>query len=152
MLRTFPSRRFGILLTSAIVFLLTAGVLARATQTFTVPNAATYSISLVSGAYSSPITPVTNQSVFVMGSVNTVGDRGISMAVLLHIPSGFIEWTGLESPSGSAITNGFNSLRDTHILYLDYDHLVDLRVASTDTVYVHNASSVVQTGDLKFIW
>jgi hypothetical protein len=29
----------------------------------------------------------------------------------------------------------------THIVYLDYSHLVDLQVASTDTFLIHNANT-----------
>jgi hypothetical protein len=95
---------------------------------------------------------VTNQAVFIIGAQTTLGYRGVAMATILHIQSSFIEWVGLESTSGAAITQGFSGAAGTHILYLDFDHLVDVQVASPDTILIHNANSVTQTGNLKLIW
>jgi hypothetical protein len=145
-------RRYGSLLLATAVTVLTLAVVAKASQTITVPNAVTYSYSLASGANSSPITPVTNQSVLMIGSQTSPGYRGVAMGTLLHVPSSFIEWVGLESTSGAAITQGFSASPGTHILYLDFAHLVDVQVASADTIRIHNANSITQTGDLKLIW
>ena len=134
------------------VVMLTLSIVAKASQTITIPNAATFTYSLAAGANSGPITPVTNQAVFMMGTQTTVGYRGVAMATLLHVPSSFIEWTGLESTSGSAITEGFSATAGTHILYLDFSHLVDVQVASPDTIQIHNGNSVTQTGNLTLIW
>lgn len=87
-----------------------------------------------------------------MGCQTTIGYRGIGSVTLLHVPSSFIEWVGLESPAGAAITQGFSGTAGTHILYLDYSHLVDVRVAGPDTILIHNGNSITQTGDLKLIW
>ena len=148
----FNTRRYASLSLAAIVAMLTVAVVANASQSLTVPNAATFSYNLAAGTNSSAITPASNQSVLVIGSQTTVGYRGVAMATLLHVPSSFIEWVGLESPSSAAITSGFSAAPGTHILYLDFEHLVDVQVAGTDTILIHNANSVSQTGDLKLIW
>ncbi len=150
--RKLNLQRLGILLTGVMVCVLAASVVAKATQTLTIPNAAFYTYNLAPGANSSPITPVPNQAVLMIGSQTTAGYRGVAMATILRIPSGFIEWTGVESPSSAAITSGFSGSPGTHILYLDFSHLVDVQVASTDTIYIHNANSVTQTGTLELIW
>ena len=149
---TSKARRYGVLWAATIVFVLAASVMARATQSLTVPNAATYTYNLASGAYSSPITPVSNQAVLMMGSQTTAGTRGVAMATILHIPGNFIEWVGLESTDGSAITQGYSGSAGTHILYLDFGHLVDVQVAGTDTIRVYNGAAHTQTGNLELIW
>lgn len=149
---TSKLRRFGILLAATTICLLAASVVGKAAQTFTVPNAAFYSYNLAAGANSSPITPVSNQAVLMMGSQTTAGFRGVAMATILHIPANFIEWTGLESTNGSAITQGWSGVAGTHILYLDFSHQVDVQVAGTDTILIHNGATSARTGTLELIW
>jgi hypothetical protein len=146
------ARRFAIVFTAGTVALLSLGVVSKAVQTIEVPNQVDYGYTLAGGANSAAITPITNQAVFVMGCQTTIGYRGIGSVTLLHVPSSFIEWVGLESPAGAAITQGFSGTAGTHILYLDYSHLVDVRVAGPDTILIHNGNSITQTGDLKLIW
>ena len=145
-------QRYGILLAGVVVCVLAASVVAKATQTLTVPNAAFYTYNLAAGANSSPITPVPNQAVLMIGSQTAVGYRGVAMATILRVPSSFIEWTGVESPSAAAVTSGFAAAPGAHVLYLDFSHLVDVQVASADTIYIHNGNSVTQTGTLELIW
>ena len=153
MKENLKTRRFGSLSLAALVATLTVAVVANASQSLTVPNAATFTYNLAVGANSSAITPASNQSVLMIGSQTTIGYRGVAMATLLHVPSSFIEWVGLESPSNAAITQGFSASPGTHILYLDFSHLVDVEVASPDTILIHNANpSSAETGDLKLIW
>ena len=71
---------------------------------------------------------------------------------LQHIPSDFIEWVGLESPSNAAITSGASATLGVHIVYIDLGHLVDIQVASADTIRVHNGSAATQTGNVTLIW
>lgn len=146
------SRRFGTLLAAGGILVVTAAVLTHATQTFSVPNAATFTYNLAAGANSAPITPVANQAVFIIGTQTAVGYRGVASATILHIPASFIEWVGLESTYGAAITSGYNSIAGTHILYLDFSHQVDVQVAGPDTIWIHNGSGAVRTGNLKLIW
>jgi hypothetical protein len=145
-------QRCGSLLLALVVATLTVAIMAKASQTVTVPNAATFTYNLAAGANSAPITPASNQAVFVMGTQTTIGYRGVAMATLLHIPAGFIEWVGLESPNGSAITQGFGGNAGVHIMYLDFSHQVEVQVASPDTIMIHNGAAQARTGNLELIW
>jgi hypothetical protein len=140
------------LLSAVLVALLTTAVVTHATQVITVPNAASVSYSLAAGANSAAITPAANTPVFVMGCQLALGFRGVSQVTLLHIPGNFLEWVGLESTAGAAITQGFSATAGTHILFLDFSHQVDIRVSSADTFVVHNGSSGARNGVLKLIW
>ena len=145
-------RRYAGTFLAVVVATLTLAIVGRAAQTLSVPNASVISFTLAPGANSAPITPVTNQAVFLIGTQTGAGYRGVAMATILHVPSSFIEWVGLESTSGAAITEGFNSTPGTHILYLDLSHLVDVQVASADTIWIHNANTITMTGNVKLIW
>jgi len=137
---------------AAVVTVITCVVVVNATQTITTPNAAFVTYSLAAGANSAPMTPIASRGVFVIGVNTTVGYRGVGQVSLLHIPGSFIEWTGLESTAGSAITQGYSGTAGTHILYLDYSHTVDIEVDSPDTIRIHNGGSVAHTGNVTFIW
>jgi hypothetical protein len=145
-------RRYGILAAAALICVLAGSVVANAFQTLTVPNAAFYTYNLAPGAYSAAITPPTNVPVLMMGTQTTVGYRGVAMATIMHIPASFMEWVGLESTTGAAITQGYSGSLGAHILYLDFSHSVDVQVASVDTIWVHNGSSITMTGTLELIW
>lgn len=146
--------RFGSLILAAVVAILTLSVVGHATQVITTPNAAFFSYSLAAGANSAPVTPVANQSVLVMGTQTTTGFRGIGQVALLHVPSNFLEWVGLESPSRSTstITSGFSGAAGTHIVFLDFGHQVDIQVNTVDTFRVHNGSPGTMTGNVTLIW
>lgn len=131
---------------------LTAAVVGKAAQTATVPNSAFYKYDLQAGQATAPISLVANQAVMVIGTQLTLGYRGVASATLLRVPSSFIEWVGLESTNGSAITQGFSGSSGVHILYLDYSHQVDLQVANPDQVMVVNGATAERTGNLTFIW
>lgn len=116
------------------------------------PNKTVFNYSLAPGA-DKLITPVVaNKPVLVMGVCTSLGVRGVGQVSLLHIPSSFLEWTGLESPFGASITNGFSGTVGTHIVYIDYSHQVDIQVASPDTIRVHNGSGAVRTGNVTLVW
>jgi hypothetical protein len=145
-------RRYVTLSLAFAVATLTVAIAGKAAQTVSVPNAANFTYNLAAGAYSAAITPASNQAVLMIGSQTALGYRGVGMATLLHVPSSFLEWTGVESPYNAAITSGFSGTPGTHILYLDYSHLVDVEVASTDTIYIHNTNTIAMTGNLELIW
>src|SRR5207247_7237905 len=126
--------RPGVILMATVVAVITSIVVANATQTITAPNAAFITYNLAANTSSAPITPATNRSMLVMGCCTTLGDRGVGQVSLLHIPSSFIEWVGLESTAGAAITQGFSGSAGTHIVYIGFSHQVDIRVASADTL------------------
>jgi hypothetical protein len=146
--------RPGAILLATVVVIITSMVAANATQSITTPNAAFISYSLAAGANSAAITPVTNKSVLVMGC-NTSTNPGVGQVSLLHLPSTGISWAGLESGTGSTTTTttaGFASAAGTHIVNIDGHHLVDIQVASADTIRVHNSNSTTQVGSVTLVW
>jgi hypothetical protein len=147
--------RPGVILMATVVVVITSMVAANATQSITAPNAAFISYSLAAGANSAAITPVTNKSVLVMGCNTSTNPAGGGQVSLLHLPSAGISWAGLESGTGSTTTTttaGFASAAGTHIVYIDGHHLVDIQVASADTIRVHNSNSTTQVGSVTLIW
>jgi hypothetical protein len=155
------ARRFGSLVLTALVAILTLSVMVHATQVITTPNAAFFSYTLTAGANSAPITPVANQSVLVIGTETAADDcsqPSVGQVSLLRsvISSTFavpaLVWTGLESHSPAAITSGASSTAGTHILYIDSGHRVDLQVNSASTFKVHNGSCGTMTGNITLIW
>jgi hypothetical protein len=156
-------RRFAALLIACLIATLTLSVVVRATQVITTPNAAFFTYSLANGASSAPITPVVGQAVLVMGTQTAFGFRGVGHVTMLHIGGSeptphFLEWTGLSSPAspgvtgGATIEDGFNSAAGTHILWIDWFHMVDLQVNTADSFVVHNASGKTATGNVTMIW
>lgn len=145
-------RRYAVLSLAFVVAALALGIFGKAAQTVTVPNAVNITYNLAPSANSSAITPASNQAVLMIGSQTAAGYRGVASATILHVPSNFIEWVGLESPSGAAITQGFDNTAGAHILYLDFSHTVDVQVASADTIRIHNGNTTTMTGNLELIW
>lgn len=137
---------------AGVVAMLTCAVVAPAIQTFSTPNAASFSYALAAGGISGSYTPVASQPVFVMGTQLEVGYRGVGQVTLLRIAGNFLEWVGLESTSGAAITQGFSSAIGTHIVYLDFSHQVDIEVASADSFRIHNGSTGFRSGVVRLIW
>jgi hypothetical protein len=140
------------MLVAGVVGVTSFAIVARATQTITTPNAAFASYNLAAGANSAAIFPAANQAVFVMGSCTTLNFRGVGHVTMLRIPASFLEWVGLESHAGAAITQGFSGVAGTHILYLDFSHQVDIEVNTTDSFRIHNGSAAVRTGNVTLIW
>jgi hypothetical protein len=151
-MKTPSLSRFFTLLLAATVALVTLAVTAHAAQTITTPNEVVLNYDLAPGANSAAVTPAANVPVFVQGVQTTLGFRGVGHVSMLRVPSSFLEWTGIESPSAAAITSGFSGTAGTHIVYLDFSHLVDIQVNTTDTFHVHNANSETQTGQVTLIW
>jgi hypothetical protein len=81
-----------------------------------------------------------------------VGFRGVGQVALFRVSNTFLEWTGLESTSGSAITDNFSASHGTHILWLDYSHLVDIEVNDANSFFIHNGSTLPRTGQVTLIW
>jgi hypothetical protein len=144
--------RISTLLLAAVVAVVALNISMHATQTITTPNAAKVTYNLAAGASSTAVNPVESVPVLVMGVQNNLGYRGVGQVSMLHVPSSFLEWTGIESPASAAITSGFSGTAGTHIVYLDYSHLVDIQVASTDTFIIHNANSIAMAGVVTLIW
>jgi hypothetical protein len=146
--------RPGVILMATAVAIITSVVVANATQTITTPNAAFVSYNLAVGANSAPITPATNRSVLVMGCGTMAVDGGVGQVSLLHVPSFFIEWVGLESYNGSpsTITSGISATAGAHIVYINFDHNVDIQTASKDTILIHNGATTTETGNVTLVW
>jgi hypothetical protein len=109
--------------------------------------------NLAAGTVSDPVTIHSNVPVHVVGVQTNVGFRGIGSADLLSIPGpgGFIEWVGLDSPAGAAITQGFSGFPGSKILYLDFSHCVILEVAGaagSSQIAVHNTCAVPAAGSV----
>jgi hypothetical protein len=151
-MRTEKSSRWPATLLATVVAIITSVVVANATQTITTPNAAFISYNLAGGANSAPITPAASRWVLVGGCCTTPPNQGVGQVSLLRIPSGFIEWVGLESPTSAAITSGSASTPGIHIVYIDGSKIVDLQVASADTIKIHNAAATTRTGNVTLIW
>jgi hypothetical protein len=144
--------RVSRLLLAAFVAVIALNIGMHATQTITTPNASKVTYNLAAGASSAAVTPAESVPVFVMGVQNDLGYRGVGHVTMLHVPSSFLEWSGIESPAAAAITSGFSGTAGTHIVYLDYSHLVDIEVASTDTFIIHNANTIAMAGVVTLIW
>ena len=137
-----------------VVAILTLAIMARATQTITTPNASFISYTLAPGANSAAITPVSNQSVLVMGVTNTSNYKGTGHVTLLRVPSNALVWAGQESSTPAALTSGFSAVAGTHIVYLDSAHTIDIQVNTADTFGIHSANlaGVTLTGNVTMIW
>jgi hypothetical protein len=144
--------RVSKLLLAVVVATVALSISIHATQTVTTPNASKIGYNLAAGASSAAVNPAESVPVLVMGVQNNLGYRGVGQVSLLHVPSSFLEWTGVESPAAAAITSGFSGTAGTHIVYLDYSHLVDIQVASTDTFIIHNANTIAMSGVVTLIW
>jgi hypothetical protein len=117
------------------------------------PRTSVVSFNLAPGADSAPIALPANRPVLVMGVTTTTGYQGVGQVTLLRAPGQFIEWTGLDSPISSGIASGFSPAPGYHIVYIDFNHKVDIQVDSPDTLRVHNASpTYTHTGNLTLIW
>ena len=139
---------------ATVVSIITSIVVANATQTITTPNAAFISYNLATNTDSAPITPVTNRAVLVMGCCTTSVDRGVGQVSLIHTPSpsAAIAWVGLDSPTSAAITQGNSSTAGTRIVSIDANHVVDIQVASADTIRVHNGNIATRAGNVTLVW
>jgi hypothetical protein len=148
--------QWAALLLAAVVAILTCVTVANATQTITTPNAVRIAYNLAGGANSAAITPATNTPVLVMGCNTSTNPSAGAQVSLLHIPSSGMTWAGLEGRGESAttttITAGGGSIAGTHIVYIDAHHLVDIQVASADTIKIHNGNSPTQVGSVTLIW
>jgi hypothetical protein len=153
-MRIHKFSRPGVILLATVVAIITSIVVANATQTITTPNAAFISFNLAAGANSAPITPATNRSVLVMGCTTRISFPGVGQVSLIHIPSNVMQWVGLESFNGSTarFVQGLSATAGTHIVYIDFSNLVDIQVASADTIRVHNGDTNTLAGNVTLIW
>jgi hypothetical protein len=144
--------RPGVILMATVVVIITSMVVANATQTITTPNAVNIPYSLAAGANSAAITPVTDKPVLVMGCCTNASSEAAGQVSLITLSTGGMVWTGLEPPSGAAITSGASGVGAIHIVFIDFAHKVDIQVASSTTIRVHNGGSGTLAGNVTLIW
>jgi hypothetical protein len=108
--------------------------------------------NLAPDAISTQIPVPADQPVFVMGVTSTTMVHGVGQVTLLRGLNTALWWVGLESTSGSAITQGATSAAGTHIVYIDYEHEVDIEVGGPNTIRVHNGSFFTKSGIVTLIW
>ena len=108
--------------------------------------------NLAAGGVSDPITVPPNVPVSLTGVELTAGVRGVGEASLLSVPGAFIQWTGLESTANSVITQGFSAVQGVHVLYVDFNHLLDVEVDSATTIRIHNEAAIQRSGIITLTW
>ncbi|HEX2784002.1 MAG TPA: hypothetical protein VHN36_10485 [Ilumatobacteraceae bacterium] len=116
------------------------------------PQKVQVTFDLAAGGISSPISVPPNVPVSLTGVVSTSGVRGVGQATLLSAPGAFIEWTGLESTAFSGVTQGFGLTQGQHVLYVDFNHLVDVEIDSATTIRIHNESLLPVAGVVTLTW
>jgi hypothetical protein len=116
------------------------------------PQKIQVTFDLAAGGVSDPITVPPNVPVSLTGVVLTSGSRGVAQASLLSAPGALIQWVGLESTAAAVITQGFTAVQGVHVLYLDFNHLVDVEVDSSTTIRVHNESTGQRSGVVTLTW
>jgi len=155
-MRVQKSSRPLVILLATVVAIITSIVVANATQTITTPNAASISYSLAAGADSAATTLATNKSVLVMGCcTGPATDAGVGQVSLLATGNASVglQWGGLESTPNINFTQGSDAIaKGLHIVFIDYAHKVDIRVASFAAILIHNADTVTHAGNVTIIW
>jgi hypothetical protein len=116
----------------------------------TLTRALRVNYNLAIGATSAPISVPANRPVQLVG-VNLTDAKGVGQASLLRFP-GSLAWVGLNSLAGAAITSGLSSTPGDPIVYINYYHTVSVEVAGPDTIRVHNASGLAQSGSVTLTW
>jgi hypothetical protein len=145
-------------LLAAIVALTTFAVVGHAVQNVTTPNSASFTYSLAPGDSGANITPTANVPTLILGDQTGVAsdtdDVGSSlMTVVNSTQDRELVWNGFESNKGG-LTSGFSPTAGTHIMYIDFSHLVDLEVTNGTSFHVQNSSTntVTANGNVTLIW
>lgn len=121
------------------------------------PSRVSFTYDLAAGAISPPIRIPDNIPVQLKGVTLTFNFRGVGQAELLSIPGdgGFIEWVGLDSTAGAAITQGFSGVTGTKILFIDYAHQVIVEVAGpagSGQIRVRNTAAAPRNGIITLVY
>ena len=92
----------------------------------------------------------------VTGTCITPGFRSVGQVTLLRtaVAPLFLEWVGLESawPGAQTITKGFSAVLGTHIVYLDWQHLVDIEVTNPGVIRVRNSATSLRQGIVTLMY
>lgn len=149
-------RRPATFLLAAMVAIATLAVLAQAAEAIATPKSMTVTYKLAPGANSPAIKPVANTPVMILadqtGTACRCDDVGSSlMTVVSSTVDGELVWNGFES-RGGGLTEGFTGSAGAHIMYIDYEHVVDLEVSNSTSFHVHNAGGETYNGTVTLIW
>jgi hypothetical protein len=141
---------------AAIVAVVTVAILAHAAQPLATPNRLSYPYKVAPGANSGPITPASNIPVMILadqiGTDCDCDNVGSSLMTVVNSSNDHeLVWNGFES-DGGGLTEGFSPSAGTHIMYIDFSHVVDLEVSNATSFHVHNAGSETYNGTVTLIW
>jgi hypothetical protein len=142
---------------AAIVAITTLVVVAHAAESLATAQKMSIAYKLAPGANSGAIKPVANTPVLILADQTGVAcdcdDVGSSlMTVVNSTVDRELVWNGFESNNGG-LTSGFSPVAGTHIMYIDFGHVVDLEVSNATSFHVHNAStSETYNGTVTLVW
>jgi hypothetical protein len=127
---------------------------------FTGVRSRTIPYDIAPGADSAPIPLPLDVPVLVMGTQILAGYLGVAQATLMSTTVNgdwdevfpVVQWVGLESALGSVITSGYQWNPGTHILYLDYNHTIELVIAGPNSIRVHSGGIFRGKGVIRLIW
>ena len=144
--------RFGVLAASVMVTMIVAEVTSKAATSLATANVAVVNYNLGAGGTTPGITPPAGTAVLLMGTNTTSTNFSVGSVNLVHIAGTQIRWVGLESPPSASIVRGGSTTPGTHVVYLDYNHQVDVEILSADQFAIHNKATTTQAGSVKEIW
>lgn len=144
------------MLLAAMVAVVTLTILAHAAETAATANRAATTYKITPGESSGNITPAVNMPVMILadqtGTVCGCDDVGSTLMTVVHSTvDGELVWNGFES-NGGGLTTGFSPTAGTHIVYVDWSHVVDLEVTNATSFHVYNAGSETANGTVTLIW
>jgi len=147
------SKTWGTRILALLVLGLTSMVLVNATITISVPNAVSFPFNIPAGSTMTIGVPAIDRPILFMGATTTVGDRGVGHVSLLRANAapGFLMWVGQESQP-TAITQGFSATAGTHIVYIDFSHLVNVTVNNATSIRIRNAAGSARAGVVTMIF
>jgi hypothetical protein len=141
---------------AAIVVIATLTVLAHAAQSLATANRVSVAYKLKPGANGANITPASNMPVTIIadqiGTDCGCDNVGSSLMTVVNSSNDKeLVWNGFESDEGG-LTEGFTSVAGSHIMYIDFSHVVDLEVSNATSFHVHNAGGETYNGNVTLIW
>lgn len=142
----------ALLLTAALVGVLTFMCASRALALVTVPNASYFTYSLAAGATGPVITPPASQPCHVIGTCLTSGVRGIGHIALIRVTNSFLEWVGQNSPSAATTASGFSSTAGVDMVSIEWQGRVVLEVVNANQFQVSNQATTGRSGNVLMIW
>ena len=102
--------------------------------------------------------PAFDVPIMLVGGSTTPTSRGSAFVSLLvtSVAPTLTEWNGLESTGNVAttITSNFAFTPSTgvHIVFLDFQHTVDVQTNGTTAIRIHNANGAARQGTITLTW